>query len=74
MCNQGLYHFVSSGEYLKQLSIQRYYLIKFINNYASVYMKSVCNDYLYHLDNEIERIKEVVNSQKNKYKQERLDF
>ena len=74
MYNQGIYHFISSGEYLKQLSIQRYYLIKFINNYASVYMKSVCNDYLYHLDNEIERIKDIADYQKSKYQQERLDF
>ena len=71
---RGVFHFISSGEYLKQLKIQRHYLVRFIDDYAGPYLKSVCIDYLYHLENEINRVEKLVLEQKNKYKQERFDL
>ena len=58
--------FFSQREYLKQLNIQRYYVNKFLINYANF---TKITDYVYSyrciLDNEIERVKKDLNKKFN---------
>lgn len=65
-------NFITRTEYLKQLQIQKYYVLKFSLYYASGWLKKNIDIYIESLDKEIKTYQESI--EKSKLRQERFEI